>query len=73
MMPTLALRPVLGRTAAAGKIARGIDQTDVRISLRKIAYQPARHWIVSFGQKADVVANIEQAFKHGARFIMPIL
>src|SRR5206468_7486786 len=69
----LALRPVLGRTAAAGKIARRIDEPYVRKRLWKVADQPARHGIVSFRQKTDVVANIEQPFKYGARFIMAIL
>ena len=69
----LALRPVLGRTAATCEISRRVDQSDVRKRLWKIADEAARHRIVSFRQKTDVVTNIQQALEYFPRFLMPML
>src|SRR6267142_1408864 len=57
---------MLGGPAGPRKIARGVDQADVREGLREVADEPSRVRIVLLGQEADVVADVEEALEERA-------
>jgi hypothetical protein len=61
------LSAIFGGPAPAVEVPGGIDQTDVRKGLRKVAEQPAGARLALFGQQADVVAQREQPLKNAVR------
>ena len=59
-LPRTSLGALLGRFVGAAEIVRGIDQRDVRESLRKIADLPLLVDVIFFRQQSKVVAEREQ-------------
>jgi hypothetical protein len=60
---SLAALPVGGGPAATRKIARSIDQGQMTQGLRKVAEHALISRIISLGQKADVIAETQQALE----------
>jgi hypothetical protein len=52
---------------------RGVDQRDMRESLRIVADLPARLRVVLLGEEADIVAQLEQPLKERTGVITPTL
>ena len=59
----------LVRRADLLEILRGVDQPDVRESLRKISYKPLTTGIVLFGKQAERARFGDQRFKKPPRLI----
>src|SRR3984893_929031 len=56
-------RPVLGWPLASRQIESGVDERDVREGLREVTELTSEAWIVFLRQKADIVAQGQQALE----------
>src|SRR5438270_10021687 len=69
----LAFGPMLRGSVGPTQIMRGVDQCDMRESLRVVSHLPPCRWIVFFGEQTEIVAQREQPIEQCAGVIVPAL